>query len=323
MGVNFMAKVRCAKCGEIFGLQQGDIQLCPVCGCRMKVNRKPQVDIRPAPTPEPAPVVPAAAAEPTKNADEYDALRREYMDMMRDKLEKNKKGEDGVYLSREEYDALVKKASAPEAPASEAYQTQPSAAPAYARPVAPAPDDYANYDSPAADDAVAPAKSGKARTVVNWVSFLFALLAGAMGVLLLFLEVLKGTKITGLDLFLPGDAFVWPDTIVYGLIMFVPALCAIYALVSSAIKGKAGKFILFFLFLLCAVAALALPFVNLLMEGSEFSFDLISKSFESLSIFDILAVALNGLAAVVMLVAGIVVPSKKRRLSESDPDGLL
>lgn len=316
-----MAKVRCAKCGEIFGLQQGDIQVCPVCGCRMKVNRKPQADYRTKSYDAAQSRPSEPAAQRTSGPDEYDTLRREYMDMMREKLEKNKKGEDGVYLTREEYDALVKKAAAPAEPASA--PTFRQAAPAYSEPAAPAPDDYARYDAPeeepAADYDEPVKKKSSAKTLINWLSFLFALLAGVMSALLLVFEALKDTELTGMDLFLPNKGFQWPDTIVMGIIFFVPALCAVYALISSAIKGKTSKFILMLLYLVCAAAMLFMPFFWSLMQGTEFSTDLIVDSFGKLSMFDIIAVVLSGLAFLVMFIAGIVTP-KKRKAAETDDE---
>ena len=323
-----MAKVRCAKCGEIFGLQTGDIQVCPVCGCRMKVNRKPQSDYRKsyesAQSKAGAPI--SVPERSVANADEYDTLRREYMDMMREKLEKNKKGEDGVFLSRDEYDALVKKAATVPAASAPAYepapQRTPPEAPAYSAPVAPAPDDYARYDAPnarpeAQDDAPAKKKFG-AKSLINWLSFLFALLAGVMSALLLVLDALKDVK--GMDMFLPAGAWTMPQSITVAVIFFAPALFAIYALVSSAVKGKVSKFILMLLYLVCGAAMLFMPFFYSLSLGVPFDVANIASSFGELTIFDILAIVIDGLAFLAMFVAGVVVPKKRKAAAETDDE---
>ena len=116
-----MAKVKCARCSCVFPLEPGRIQVCPNCGCRMRVNLRPQAERPYAERP----------VDPAPKTDEYDALRREYMDMMRTKMENSRTGKDGVFLSRDEYDALVKAASVkPE---------EPTAAPAPAPTPAPEP----------------------------------------------------------------------------------------------------------------------------------------------------------------------------------------
>ncbi len=90
-----MAKVRCARCGEIFALQLEDIQVCPRCGCRMRVHRRPTSSNAYKPSPKPG-------------MDEYEALRKDYMEMMR---EKSKEKAEGIYLTKEEYTSLVEKAA--------------------------------------------------------------------------------------------------------------------------------------------------------------------------------------------------------------------
>ncbi len=90
-----MAKVRCARCGEIFAMQMEDIQVCPRCGCRMRVHRRPT-----SPS--------AYKSSPKPGMDEYEALRKDYMEMMR---EKSKEKAEGIYLTKAEYTSLVEKAA--------------------------------------------------------------------------------------------------------------------------------------------------------------------------------------------------------------------
>lgn len=336
-----MAKVRCAKCGEIFALQQGDIQVCPICACRMKVNRKPQTEFRAKetePTP-PRPSEPERAQETvspvqTPHNDEYETLRREYMNMMREKLEKNKNGEDGVYLTREEYEALLNnKSVTPAAPVVPTVSTQTvppkyrNAEPSVSAPVsqpeppaAPVPDDYTNfndYNSDSDNYYDDEPKKGKAKTVINWLSFLIALLAGAMSALLLVFDALEGIK--GMDMLLPLGEWVMAQSITVAAIFFAPALFAVYALISAIIKGKTSKFILTILFLLSTAAMLLMPFLYGIAGGVPFAFADIPESFGLLTIFDIIAVALNGAACVMMFIAGIATP-KKRKLRETDDE---
>ena len=293
----------------------------------MKVNRKPQADYRKSYEPAPGKTgAPAGVPERSvANADEYDTLRREYMDMMREKLEKNKKGEDGVFLSRDEYDALVKKAAAVPAAPAPAYDPVPHSrpeTPAYSAPSAPAPDDYARYDaqgapSEAFDDAPAKKKNG-AKTLINWLSFLFALLAGVMSALLLVLDALKDVK--GMDMFLPGNSWLMPQSITVAVIFFAPALFAVYALVSSAIKGKISKFILMLLYLVCGAAMLFMPFFYSLSLGVPFDAANIVSSFGELTVFDILAIVIDGLAFLAMFIAGVVTPKKRKASAETDDE---
>ena len=334
-----MAKVRCARCGYVFPLEPGRIQICPECGCRMRVNLKPQTEYRPAGRRE--------SSEPVSRTDEYDSLRREYMDMMRTKMENGRTGKDGVFLSRDEYDALVSKASAksePEpAPAPAEPAPAPAAAPAVApteapaepAPVVPAPpigmsDPYADI-RPAEDTAPAASETafptyGEAKPVVqrkgastmNWISFLVALAAGVLAALLLIFEVLKSGQ-TGLELFLPDGGWrpslELPFDPVVAVIFFLPAVFAILSLISSAVKGKVSKFLLALGYLICGTGLLFFHF--LYTAGAElitqpWTWELVFDGLKEITWQVILAAVLSYAAFLVMFITGCMVKRKRK-----------
>ena len=83
-----MVKVRCPKCGTIFPLESADIQICPTCGCRLRVSRR--------------------SAEP---AARYSS--RQWGDPYKQQTPRLPERGGGVYLSREEYENLIYKARMP------------------------------------------------------------------------------------------------------------------------------------------------------------------------------------------------------------------
>lgn len=91
-----MAKnIKCYACGTIFPIQDSEIQVCPVCRRRMKINR-PQSN------------VPALKPSSEQPRDEYESIREEYLNMMKDAIaDKNADPDDVVVISKSDYDALV------------------------------------------------------------------------------------------------------------------------------------------------------------------------------------------------------------------------
>ncbi len=83
-----MVRVRCPKCGTVFPLESADIQICPTCGCRMRVSRRS--------------AEPAARYAPRQWGDPY-----------KQQTPRLPERGGGVYLSREEYENLIYKARMP------------------------------------------------------------------------------------------------------------------------------------------------------------------------------------------------------------------
>ena len=83
-----MVRVRCPKCGTVFPLEAADIQICPACGCRMRVSRR--------------------SADP---AARYGS--RQWGDPYKQQTPRLPERGGGVYLSREEYENLIYKARMP------------------------------------------------------------------------------------------------------------------------------------------------------------------------------------------------------------------
>lgn len=337
-----MAKVRCARCGEIFGLQQSEIQVCPRCGCRMKVNRPVQT----APRREQPPQQPAPQPAPPAASDEYDALRKEYMDMMRTKLAAGKtdKG-DGVYLSKDEYNALVARQpaqqAAPVLPAEDTAvkaEEQPASAPA------PAAAAYEPYGAPApADDATAPAyysdgtdesyedeparapAANRKGLVSGWLAFIFALAAGALSALLLIFDVRRDLpEFTGMDMLVPDGGwmdFNFPFNPIIAVVFFLPALLAVFTLISAIRRGKGGKFVLAILYLIAGAALAILPVVYEWSLGNfdNFSFDLILDCFRTDNgVMTLVAAGVCAAAFLMTLIAGILTRSRRSMREAAD-----
>ena len=342
-----MAKVRCARCGNIFALQSGEIQLCPQCGCRMRVNLP-----KPQPT---APVQQAPVQAPVSSqiTEEYENLRREYMEVMRERIAEQREKKEGVYLSTSEYKELVEKASratnkvepVTSAPVTNFYVTPtpireekvaPVVEPAKAlpeEPVAPAIpepisepseshtmfDEY-NDEDEGKDEPIVTKKKVKG-TGFSWFAFLFALSAGVMSALLLVFDIFKveSAAVTGMEI--TFNNFIMPASLIMIAIIFLPALLAFFTLIFTATKKKVPKFFLSFLYLIAGVA-LAISYYLYsvsLMPGLGFSFDLIIESIKLLSIYSYIAVGLCGAASFFLFIAGIVTKKpKKEELFEEE-----
>lgn len=327
-----MAKVRCARCGEIFGLQQSEIQVCPRCGCRMKVNRPVQT----APRREQPPQQPAPQPAPPAASDEYDALRKEYMDMMRTKLAAGKtdKG-DGVYLSKDEYNALVARQpaqqAAPVLPAEDTAVKAEEPAPA----PAPAAAAYEPYGAPApADDATAPAyysdgtdesyedeparapAANRKGLVSGWLAFIVALAAGALSALLLIFDVFRELpEFTGMDMLVPNGGwmdFNFPFNPIIAVVFFLPALLAVFTLVSAIRRGKGGKFVLAILYLIAGAALAILPVVY---EWSLGNFDNFRTDNGMMTL---VAAGVCAAAFLMTLIAGILTRSRRSMREAAD-----
>lgn len=330
-----MAKVKCARCSCVFPLEPGRIQVCPNCGCRMRVNLRPQTERPYAERP----------VDPAPKTDEYDALRREYMDMMRTKMENSRTGKDGVFLSRDEYDALVKAASVkPEeptaapapapTPAPEPVAETPVPAPAPVAeeapsPVVPAPaigmsephTDVAGDSVPSefTESEEKPRAQRRGAMTMNWVSFLIALVAGVFAALLLIMDVTKTGGVTGLDLMIPATK--WRDMLpfdpVVAAVFFLPAVFAILSLISSAVKGKVSKFLLALGYLICGAGLLFFDFLyragGALYEEA-WTTAIITENFERLNWALIVGAAICFLACVVMFITGCMIKRKSREI---------
>ena len=323
-----MAKVRCARCGEIFGLQQSEIQVCPRCGCRMKVNRPVQT----APQREQPPQQPAPQPAPPAASDEYDALRKEYMDMMRTKLAAGKtdKG-DGVYLSKDEYNALVARQpaqqAAPVLPAEDAAvkAEEPAPAPAPADD-ATAPAYYSDGTDESYDDEPARAPAANRKGLVSgWLAFIVALAAGALSALLLIFDVFRELpEFTGMDMLVPDGGwmdFNFPFNPIIAVVFFLPALLAVFTLISAIRRGKGGKFVLAILYLIAGAALAILPVVYEWSLGNfdNFSFDLILDCFRTDNgVMTLVAAGVCAAAFLMTLIAGILTRSRRSMREAAD-----
>ena len=81
-----MVKVRCPKCGTIFPPEAREVQICPRCGCAMRISKRPATAAR----------YPAAARDDRYRPSQPPVLPE--------------RSGSGVYLSREEYENLLYKA---------------------------------------------------------------------------------------------------------------------------------------------------------------------------------------------------------------------
>ena len=81
-----MVKVRCPKCGTIFPPEAREVQICPRCGCAMRISKRPASSVR------------------------YPADRREDQYRPSQPPRLPERSGSGVYLSREQYEDLLYKA---------------------------------------------------------------------------------------------------------------------------------------------------------------------------------------------------------------------
>ena len=354
-----MAKVRCARCGNVFALQGSEIQLCPQCGCRMRINR-PQPAVSQA-TPKAQPEQLAVQS----NA-EYENLRKEYMDMMRTRLaEERKTQSDVVCISKAEYKELVERAAianaSKPAPAPVAPQPEPVSAPTFEPVSTPivsapapvsepaptfspadtwsspsddyiAPDDYAGNDY-ADEEETEVAKPRSRGLVASWIAFIIALGAGVLSGLLTIFKVfydpaLKANVIKGSDILIPNGGWTEaniPINIIVALCFFLPALLALITFIVTVAKGKVMKFILAFLYLIAGVLLFGFPIMFDLSMGVKVTIngELFMNTIERSAIIVLIAAGVCAVAFIALLVAGIATKSKKRekkQLFEEEED---
>lgn len=265
--------------------------------------------------------------------------------MMRTKLAAGKtdKG-DGVYLSKDEYNALVARQpaqqAAPVLPAEDAAVKAEEPAPA----PAPAAAAYEPYGAPApADDATAPAyysdgtdesyedeparapAANRKGLVSGWLAFIVALAAGALSALLLIFDVFRELpEFTGMDMLVPDGGwmdFNFPFNPIIAVVFFLPALLAVFTLVSAIRRGKGGKFILAILYLIAGAALAILPVVYEWSLGNfdNFSFDLILDCFRTDNgVMTLVAAGVCAAAFLMTLIAGILTRSRRSMREAAD-----
>ncbi len=220
------------------------------------------------------------------------------------------------------------------------YPYNPYAAPVQTAPAATAPTETKSESKPAAEPVSAPEpaltesapssepekKSGvftKKQIAINWISFGFVFLAALFSCLMLVFEVIKGSGMTGWTMvtYKPeaaASAFVWLLNLIAGVVIFLPVLLFLFALISTLRKGKGGKIALAIFFIIAAVLIWIFPnlYAFLLigfMSGESF-FDF-AQMFNPLSFTWIVWVAaiMSFVAAIVLIVAGAMLPSKSKR----------
>ena len=328
-----MSKIKCGKCGEIFMSGAGEIQICPVCGCKMRV----------------------ATSNPNKYdtaKDDYDSIKEEYARMMREKATKPppteniKQGasfDNGVYLTPEEYKALLAQQQAAadrarqaqndpygefESASRPAYE-QPPQQPmypqvmgggygqpmypqvmggGYGQPMYPQvmggeqsymPDLYARANPPMQRSETYEMKSS---TPLNIISLILLVLVGAYCALSMLFD--RGDGVTGMTIMF-SEWNGMPLNLIMVIVYFMPAVLAIAYI--AFIKFKTPKFIIMILFQLMVIVFL---FYNTIYNatlsieaGSEIIFR--NEDITELVVWDWLAVGATAFATLMCALSGV------------------
>ena len=89
--------IKCYACGTVFPVQDSEIQICPMCRRKMKVGRPGSSNAAPSNLPA-----------RNQARDEYDSIRQEYLEMMKDTLDEHRANKDNmVVLPKNVYNAMI------------------------------------------------------------------------------------------------------------------------------------------------------------------------------------------------------------------------
>ena len=159
----------------------------------------------------------------------------------------------------------------------------------------------------------------------GWLAFIFALAAGALSALLLIFDVRRDLpEFTGMDMLVPDGGwmdFNFPFNPIIAVVFFLPALLAVFTLISAIRRGKGGKFVLAILYLIAGAALAILPVVYEWSLGNfdNFSFDLILDCFRTDNgVMTLVAAGVCAAAFLMTLIAGILTRSRRSMREAAD-----
>lgn len=313
-----MVKVRCPKCGTIFPPEARDVQICPNCGCVLKIPRRSAIK----------------RYATNRREEQYDAPQQAQLPDR----------SSGVYLSREEYENLLYKAKAKKDQPEESedlyrdnfandytggtpseydsprelyeYRREPeaekprdNAEQSYTVPESGAETNSADTEKPYTSyvptQLPVPAQPQKQTGVLSMVlSVVLSAAAGVMSVLLLVFGIIgNGLFVTtqGVHMISAGSI---PQKLVILLITILPALFALFGLVGSLTGKKALAIIMGILLIFAFAATMVINPLYEVFGSMEFSLEgaALPDSFFKQNVWVYITAGLEFIAAISLFV---------------------
>lgn len=286
-----MVKVRCPKCGTIFPPEARDVQICPNCGCVLKIPRRSAIKRYATNRREDQYDTPQQAQLPDRSSGVY-LSREEYENLLyKAKARKDQPGEnEELYRDNytddyaggapSEYDTprdLYEYRREPEAEkprdnAEQQYTAQDSGAEAHL--AGAEKEQQPQYTSYVPTQLPVPAQPQKQTGVFSMVlSVVLSAAAGVMSVLLLVFGVIgNGLFVTTQGVHMVSNGSI-PQKLVILLITILPALFALFGLVGSLTRKKALAIIMGVLLIFAFIATMVINPLYEIAGSMEFSIE--------------------------------------------------